>query len=313
LCICASSRLVPMATSDVVRDTSPPLHWSLPPYDEDDTTIKASFVGVTDIHNPSVVRRCHVRLKKRFVPPKRLGSDNRLPLSSIQRGGATTSSAVRRVAAGYGVESRSQIIIRRQLGARRSIRQRGGLARTARSGLSPNEHSIPSVASIFAPPTGSASAAENERMEDEKGDRRSGYPRSTKLHEHLLARSRGFALNAYILDFYTHGQVQPLSNANGIRRGDVWFVLEEFDLTLKTVRGVLEQMIMKKPKRVDVKEGEENISANAGWFGMKHRNSTSHSPARYFQPRFRVTFDCSLPPSRQRRSHAALSSMASVL
>ncbi|KAH7883469.1 hypothetical protein F5I97DRAFT_1931024 [Phlebopus sp. FC_14] len=87
------------------------------------------------------------------------------------------------------------------------------LARTARRGLSLNEHAIPSLAHITAP------------MGDSPGQ---------------------FALNAYILDFYTHGQVPPLSVANAIRRGDVWFVLQEFDLTLMTVRGVLERLILRK-------------------------------------------------------------------
>ena len=32
----------------------------------------------------------------------------------------------------------------------------------------------------------------------------------------------GFALNAYIYDFYTHGQPSTLAVANGIRRGDIW-------------------------------------------------------------------------------------------
>src|SRR6266487_1189690 len=30
-------------------------------------------------------------------------------------------------------------------------------------------------------------------------------------------------LNAYLLDFFMHGSVQPLGSANGIRRSDVWF------------------------------------------------------------------------------------------
>ncbi|KIJ59959.1 hypothetical protein HYDPIDRAFT_161677 [Hydnomerulius pinastri MD-312] len=97
------------------------------------------------------------------------------------------------------------------------------LARTARRGLSLNEHAIPSFTHITAP------------TNDSEGQ---------------------FALNAYILDFYTHGQVKALSDANAIRRGDIWFVLEEFDLTLKTVRGVLEQLILKKGGS-NMEEGEE--------------------------------------------------------
>jgi len=187
-----------------------------------------------------------------------LGSDNRLPLSGIEIGGATTSSMTAPFEE-WLQETALRVVARSLFVANSGHDDRFAsvedLARTARSGLSLNEHAIPSFASIFAAATGSASVS-NEPEEVEQGDRRSGHPRSAKLHAHSLARRQGFALNAYILDFYTHGQVQPLSDANGIRRGDVWFVLEEFDLTLKTVRGVLELLIMKKPQHV--KEGEED-------------------------------------------------------
>lgn len=32
-------------------------------------------------------------------------------------------------------------------------------------------------------------------------------------------------LNAYLLDFYKHGDTNALTTANGISRGNVWFVL----------------------------------------------------------------------------------------
>jgi hypothetical protein len=42
-------------------------------------------------------------------------------------------------------------------------------------------------------------------------------------------------LNAYLLDFFTHGSIQPLEVANGIRRSDVWFDLNDFSLVLATI------------------------------------------------------------------------------
>lgn len=42
-------------------------------------------------------------------------------------------------------------------------------------------------------------------------------------------------LNAYLLDFFTHGSIKPLETANGIRRGDVWFDLNDFSLVLATI------------------------------------------------------------------------------
>lgn len=51
------------------------------------------------------------------------------------------------------------------------------------------------------------------------------------------------ALNAYILDFYVHGQVEALVVYNGIRRGEIWYLLQDFTLTLKAIRASLAQMI----------------------------------------------------------------------
>ncbi|KAI9657519.1 MAG: hypothetical protein M1831_004135 [Alyxoria varia] len=42
-------------------------------------------------------------------------------------------------------------------------------------------------------------------------------------------------LNAYLYDFYKHGDTTTLEKANGIRKGDVWFVLNDFSLVLATI------------------------------------------------------------------------------
>lgn len=42
-------------------------------------------------------------------------------------------------------------------------------------------------------------------------------------------------LNAWLLDFYKHGDVHALETANGIRRSDVWFLLKDFSLALATI------------------------------------------------------------------------------
>jgi hypothetical protein len=89
------------------------------------------------------------------------------------------------------------------------------LARTARSGLHLNENAIPSFDHLIS-------------------DERSGRS------EH--------ALNAYLLDFYVHGQVQSVVAANGIRRGDVWYLLQDFSMTLMTVKTALEQLLTKASK-----------------------------------------------------------------
>ena len=173
----------------------------------------------------------------------KLGPDTRLPLSGTEVGGTPTSHA----AARFGTwlqETALRVVVRSLFVANSGHNDRFesvmDLARTARRGLSLNEHAIPSFVPILATPA---------RAGDKNRERRS------KLH-HPKPHAHGFALNAYILDFYTHGQVQPLSEANAIRRGDVWPMLKEFDLTLITVRGVLEQLIMRKRGGVDVRVGE---------------------------------------------------------
>jgi ATP-dependent RNA helicase DDX60 len=42
-------------------------------------------------------------------------------------------------------------------------------------------------------------------------------------------------LDAYLFDFFKHGQVDALVRDNGVRRGDVWFVLDEFDRILSAI------------------------------------------------------------------------------
>lgn len=84
------------------------------------------------------------------------------------------------------------------------------LTRTSRAGLNLNEYAIPSMTHLT-------------------------ITADTDTLEHRL--------NAYILDFYTHGQVETLALANGIRRGDVWYLLQDFSLTLQTVEAALKQLL----------------------------------------------------------------------
>jgi len=115
------------------------------------------------------------------------------------------------------------------------------LARTARRGLNLNEHIIPSFEGI---------AGGTNRGDDK------------------------YALNAYLLDFYMHGQVAALATANAIRRGDVWYLLEDFDLTLRTVHGVLDQLLQRRssstmPDDEDLHEDVDNsgytLLDRVGW------------------------------------------------
>jgi superfamily II RNA helicase len=50
------------------------------------------------------------------------------------------------------------------------------------------------------------------------------YPEDTNL-----------PLNAYLYDFFMHGNATAVVNANKIRRGDIWFVLNDFSMVLATI------------------------------------------------------------------------------
>nr|POF06890.1 putative helicase [Quercus suber] len=42
-------------------------------------------------------------------------------------------------------------------------------------------------------------------------------------------------LNAWLLDFYKHGDVHTIERANGIRSSDIWFLLNDFSLVMATI------------------------------------------------------------------------------
>lgn len=50
-------------------------------------------------------------------------------------------------------------------------------------------------------------------------------------------------LNAYLYDFFCHGNLQPLEVANHISRSDAWFLLNDFSLILATCIVALESYL----------------------------------------------------------------------
>ncbi|KAI9374433.1 hypothetical protein BJX61DRAFT_498293 [Aspergillus egyptiacus] len=50
-------------------------------------------------------------------------------------------------------------------------------------------------------------------------------------------------LNAYLYDFFNHSNVHELEHANGLRRGDIWFALNDFSLILATIVTSLENFV----------------------------------------------------------------------
>lgn len=54
-------------------------------------------------------------------------------------------------------------------------------------------------------------------------------------------------LNAYLLDFFRHGSVSVLERDNGIRSGEVWYLLNDFSLVLATIVTSLENFLKLTP------------------------------------------------------------------
>jgi hypothetical protein len=54
-------------------------------------------------------------------------------------------------------------------------------------------------------------------------------------HVGLYPDDSELPLNAYLYDYFMHSNVQALISANRIRRGDVWFVLNDFSMVLATI------------------------------------------------------------------------------
>ncbi|CAG8457686.1 16854_t:CDS:10 [Cetraspora pellucida] len=65
-------------------------------------------------------------------------------------------------------------------------------------------------------------------------------------------------LNAYLMDFFSHGQEKTLNLANGIRPGEVWQCLKDFDFVLQTIVTSLE--VRKVESEANVLDGFKMVS-----------------------------------------------------
>lgn len=66
-------------------------------------------------------------------------------------------------------------------------------------------------------------------------------------------------LNSYVLDFYNHGDLKTLASINGIRREDVWFVLNDFSMVLGTICASLAVHLGLVPKGRDADDELLNV------------------------------------------------------
>lgn len=69
-------------------------------------------------------------------------------------------------------------------------------------------------------------------------------------------------LNAYIYDFYKHGNMEVLVKDNRIKGGDVWFHLKNFSLTLATIVASLEAAV-NGDKTLTGDMAEDDVAENA--------------------------------------------------
>jgi hypothetical protein len=136
-----------------------------------------------------------------------LGPDNRLPLSGVFGPSDTSTHPQTPLFAHLSETARkpnARSLFVATSGHDDTFGDVGELARTVRHGVYLNKHAIPTV-------------------------------------EHILDSK--LPLNAYLYDFFVHGQVDALVNMNGLRRGDLWFVIQAFHLVLLAIRGDLENLL----------------------------------------------------------------------
>ncbi|KAK5112755.1 hypothetical protein LTR62_003853 [Meristemomyces frigidus] len=70
-------------------------------------------------------------------------------------------------------------------------------------------------------------------------------------------------LNAWLLDFFKHGDVMTIEKANGIRRSDIWFLLNDFSLVLATIiTSLLNFMKLKEGTDMDMLDVMGDLDAH---------------------------------------------------
>lgn len=81
--------------------------------------------------------------------------------------------------------------------------------------------------------------------------------------------------NAHLYDFYKHGSMAVLVRDNGIRRGDVWFHLQEFSRTLSTIISSL--TILMNASEMDSEEDFEDFESEAEMIPTDGGTSSEHN------------------------------------
>ena len=153
------------------------------------------------------------------ISAREMGVDDVLPLSKIRYCGTDvdSSSEFRKHLKNNAIPVTVRSSFVANSGHGDSFANVFDLMQTSRTGINLNAHAIPSMSHL----TASSSSDKHDE-------------------QHMI--------NAYLLDFYIHGQVSTLALANGIRKGDIWYFLQDFSLTLLTVKTALQQLLSKASK-----------------------------------------------------------------
>ncbi|GAB7347323.1 hypothetical protein MBLNU459_g3401t1 [Dothideomycetes sp. NU459] len=81
-------------------------------------------------------------------------------------------------------------------------------------------------------------------------------------HVGLYPQDLDVPLNAYLLDFFKHGDIETLERANRVRKSEVWFLLNDFSLVLATIITSLMNFMKLKPANdMDMVEIMGNLDA----------------------------------------------------
>jgi ATP-dependent RNA helicase DDX60 len=183
-----------------------------------------------------------------------LGPDNQLPVSGRVIGPSDASTrpetAFFSQLAETAIQPEARSIFVANSGHNDTFGGVEELVRTVRHGVHLNEHAIPTIERILNP----------------------------KL-----------PLNAYLYDFFVHGQDDALVNMNGIRRGELWYALDTFHRVLTTIRGDLENLL-RMSKDAAPHQGETDVAEMSEDNGYHTFNSTEWEedeadPAAFNRPR----------------------------
>ncbi|KAH8924596.1 hypothetical protein BT69DRAFT_1349371 [Atractiella rhizophila] len=76
----------------------------------------------------------------------------------------------------------------------------------------------------------------------------------------FTAKDEDIALNAYAFDFFKHGSVPDLLKGNGIKRGNVWYLLQNLSLCIATAKEAIWNVLVEAAKKRGVAdESDEGV------------------------------------------------------